>query len=288
MHRDRVQHDYLTQCEVASRSIIIMATGKDTAANATPSVATAAKHGLKGFQTRKIVAAIKQAAEASALMEEQSELRAKQAFTVCTIAQSIRKQNKLLDRQAWSDSWRASIKGILPELYAAKVPWVERTDPKDNTKSTTYKLTSYGQNISSNANQVGQFDIDAKMCGSLQSIRRAIKKIKAREASEVVAAEEAKDPNLATLRALLQDFDDGVVILRGLIVEAASIPAFELECVALLERIELNQPVATEDEEEEESDDTEESEDDAEQGDALTEEEMEELASRSQEHAAAA
>lgn len=145
-------------------------------ADATAAVRKAAQEGLKGFDDKAVVDQIVTAYRKHELAEKHSEAMAEAAWKVCCLAQDIREQNKSLHREAWRSAWRKSMAGIMPQLFAKKISWVEQTERKTkNGVKVGYKLTSYGQNISSDANRTGQFDIDAKACGGLRATREAIK-----------------------------------------------------------------------------------------------------------------
>jgi hypothetical protein len=144
---------------------------------------------------------------------------------VCRHASKLRIDddvNSKLTSDDFASQWRYSVKGIMPQLHAAGIDWVEQTERKlaDGTVSTGYKLTKYGRNISSDASQCGQYaftpnhEIDARKLDSLQECRKAIK---AAKEAEALAAETDTEREM---REVLEQFDTGVKLLRDLLVDS--------------------------------------------------------------------
>jgi hypothetical protein len=217
-----------------------MTTNKDKSqAAATPAVIEGNTLGLKGFNGSAIVKAVSAAFTSANEAKTHAEAKAEAAFTVCVEAQRVRAENKLLDREAWSNSWRSSVRGILPQLHAAGIDWVEQTATtlNDGSERIGYKLSGYGQNISSDANQTGQYDIDAVKAESLQGVRKAIKACKAAEELADMSPEQLECAELAGL------LDDGFKVLKQLLAEAESAEAYQVALESMAEMIELNTPI---------------------------------------------
>ena len=216
-----------------------MSTTKKQAANATSQVIEASTHGLDGFDGRAIVRAVSEAFTQASIARDASDAKAAAAFTVCSEAQRVRARNATLDRDAWSNSWRSSVKGILPQLHAAGIEWVEQTSTtlNDGSERIGYRLTSYGQNISSDANQVGQYDIDADEAGSLQAVRKAIKAAKEAEAEAELTDEQRECQEKAV------ELVAGFKLLQKLLAEAESAEAYDLALSDMADMIEANTPI---------------------------------------------
>lgn len=227
-----------------------MSTNKAKAANATAPVREASTHGLKGFDGRSIVKAVTEAFKQSQIAGTATEAKAAAAYSVCCEANKVRKENATLDREAWSNSWRSSVRGILPQLHASGIGWVEQTETvKDGQSRIGYRLTSYGQNISSDANQVGQYDIDTEQAESLQGVRKAIKAAKEAEALEDMTDEQLECVARAGLLA------ESFKLLSALLADAESVEAYDLTLESMADLIEANTPieVASDDEDDDET-----------------------------------
>lgn len=214
------------------------ASTKERAANVNENIAEAARHGLNGFDDKTVAALIIEAHERASEASTAADAKAQAAYNVCCVAQRLRRENDTLDREAWSTAWRASMKGILPRLHAAGVSWVEQTERtlKDGTVKAGFKLTSYGQNISSDASRTGAYNIDAESLESLTQVRGAIK-----AAIEAEAAEEMTDE-----QKLCREMDDTLVegfkVLRKLLSDAESVDAYQGALDTMAELLAQNTP----------------------------------------------
>jgi hypothetical protein len=213
-----------------------MATSK---AKATQAVMQANQRGLDGFDDKQVADAIVAAHKAASLADKHSEAKAAAAYAVCCEAQRIRAINATIDAEAFASSWRYSMRGILPRLYAAKVTWVEQTERKLKSGDVEigYKLTSYGRNISSDASQTGQYDIDAVGAGSLMGVRKAIKEAKQAE------AEAAETDQERELRELRESYLELAKQAQSLLEDAESVEAWQMACEVMAELIVDNTPV---------------------------------------------
>ena len=217
-----------------------MATSKK--ANATQAVVQANQKGLEGFEDKQVADAIVAAHKAAMLADKHSEAKAAAAYAVCCEAQRIRAINASISAEAFASSWRYSMRGILPRLYAAKVSWVEQTERKlkSGEIEVGYKLTSYGRNISSDASQTGQYDIDAIEAGSLTGVRKAIKAAKQAE------AEQAETDAERELRELRESYLELAKQALDLLDDAESVEAWQTACAVMGELIVDNMPIIVE------------------------------------------
>lgn len=133
------------------------ATGSEKQADATKPVKDASKHGLNGFDARLIVRSITAAFEASKQAKAFADLKSVAALAICKYAHKLRtsKANASLTGESFAAGWRYDMKGLLPELHTAGIDWVKVRAGADDRQ--LYALTSYGQNVSSFANQCGQY-----------------------------------------------------------------------------------------------------------------------------------
>lgn len=164
------------------------AQGKEKQANATKPVVDAAKHGLNGFDARLIVRSITAAFEASKQAKVFADLKSVAALAICKYAHMLRtsKENASLTGEAFAAGWRYDMKGLLPELHTAGIDWVKVRAGADDRQ--LYALTSYGQNVSSFANQCGQYAdikddddnvvIDFKTIDSYTQVMNAVRSAK--------------------------------------------------------------------------------------------------------------
>jgi hypothetical protein len=178
---------------------------RKTKADAPVEVRDAVKHGLNGFDDKAVADSIITAHEQSLIADTAADAKAAAAYSVCMVAAELRnsKDNANIADEAFQSGWRYSLKGIYLRLHAAGVSWVERTESKDadGNQTVAYKLTKYGRNISSNAQQ-GAILLtleEVKAAETLQGLRKAIRDRKAELATEaltenqVLCAEAADD-----------------------------------------------------------------------------------------------
>lgn len=209
------------------------------AAKGNKSVVEAKQQGLHGFQDKQIADQIVEAHKQDGSAKTHAEAKAKAALKVCRIASKLRiddEINSKLTAEDWASQWRKSVQGVLPRLHAAGIDWVEQTERKlkDGTTQVGYKMSGYGRNISSDANQTGQYSIDARKCDSLMDVRKAIKVAKQAEA-EAAETDQEKE-----LRELSELYHQGIDALTALLVEAESAEAWQTAIDQLAEMVEAN------------------------------------------------
>jgi hypothetical protein len=202
-------------------------------------VVEAKLRGLHGFSDKAVTDAIITAHSEAAKAADHAEAKAKAALEVCRVASTLRiddAENSKLTAEDWASQWRYSMRGVLPLLHKAGIDWVEQTETtlKSGEVRIGYKLTGYGRNISSDANQCGQYDVDARKCESLREVRAALKAAKEAEAIEAESEVEAECRELSVV------FDDGVKALRKLLAEAESPEAWKAAIDAVAEQVEAN------------------------------------------------
>lgn len=202
-------------------------------------VVEAKLRGLHGFSDKKVADSIIEAHSEAKAASDHAEAKAKAALAVCRESSRLRmddSENAKLTAEDWASQWRYSMRGILPRLHKAGIDWVEQTETtlKDGSVKIGYKLTGYGRNISSDANQVGQYGIDARKCDSLREVRKAL------EVAKTAEAEAAESEVERECRELAEVFDHGVKTLRKLLAEAESPEAWQSAIDAVAEQVEAN------------------------------------------------
>ncbi len=221
--------------------------GTSKQANAIKEIRDAHAKGLQGFVDKDVVALFKDSHKAANAESKAAATKAQAAYELCRYANALRysDDNRNLSDEAFEQGWVYSMKGILPALKTARVSWVEKTQRKlaDGSIKHGYKLTSYGQNLSSNAKAAAVWlkPEDMEQLDSLQGIRKAIKKRR-----DIVAEAELTDEQ-RKCNELAEQLKTGFALLSKLLADAESAEAYEMELVAMAEAVERNTPIEAED-----------------------------------------
>lgn len=167
-------------------------------ADAPVEIREASQKGLKGFDDKAISDSIISAHKQALVEGKAAEAKAAAAFAVCVIAAKLResKDNRNLADEAFTSGWRYSMRGLYPRLHAAQVSWVEqsRSKDKEGNEKVSYKLSAYGKNISSDAQQAAIYLTSATVeeSGSLMAVRKAIRNRK-QELADAEMTDEQRD-----------------------------------------------------------------------------------------------
>jgi len=215
----------------------------ETVAAALPAVVKANAEGLTGFDASIIERQLVTAFEHAKTAKEAQEAKANAALVLCQFAHSLRvDQNAEMTSEDWSAGWRYEMKAILPRLHVAGIGWVDVRESKD--KRPLYSLSNYGQNVSSTANQCGQYAESLAM-SELESYTQVVKAIRtAKEAERAATLTEAE----IELEKALTLFDEGMTVFAKQIKDSGALGVVEraideLAKLIAREAIEAEKPV---------------------------------------------